>query len=159
MCHRQPGGGKSEMKTYTIDTDNSITAFATKQEAGEGETFSSQPELASLVAEWPADRLIEVLERHPRTRSGKEVHGPEVGGQPDLESDPEPGRRQPGGNAHEGPEGGHQGQGSGKAGQEGEEREEAPGQGCQGETRQGWQQARRSARRQQEGHGPGPAPT
>ena len=48
------------MKTYTIDTENSITAFATKQEAGEGESFSTQQELASLVAEWPADRLIEV---------------------------------------------------------------------------------------------------
>src|SRR5881296_1612657 len=52
--------GKSEMKTYTIDKENSITAFASKQEAGEGESFSSQQELASLVAEWPADRLIEV---------------------------------------------------------------------------------------------------
>src|SRR6059036_2233199 len=48
------------MKTYTIDTENSITAHATKQEAGEGESFSSQQELASLVTEWPADRLIEV---------------------------------------------------------------------------------------------------
>jgi len=48
------------MKTYTIDKENSITAFATKQEAGEGESFSSQQELASLVAEWPADRLIEI---------------------------------------------------------------------------------------------------
>src|SRR5882724_3084083 len=48
------------MKTYTIDTENSITAHATKQEAGEGESFSSQQELASLVAEWPANRLIEV---------------------------------------------------------------------------------------------------
>jgi hypothetical protein len=51
---------RSEMKTYTIDKENSITAFASKQEAGEGETFSSQQELASLVAEWPADRMIEV---------------------------------------------------------------------------------------------------
>jgi Protein of unknown function (DUF3489) len=48
------------MTTYTIDTENSITAHASKQEAGEGETFSSQQELASLVANWPANRLIEV---------------------------------------------------------------------------------------------------
>jgi len=48
------------MKTYTIDKENSITAFASKEEAGEGETFSTQQELASLVAEWPADRLIEI---------------------------------------------------------------------------------------------------
>ena len=48
------------MTTYTIDTENSITAHASKQEAGEGESFSSQQELATLVAEWPAARLIEV---------------------------------------------------------------------------------------------------
>src|SRR5881296_1748822 len=54
------GQGKANMKTYTIDTENSITAHATKQEAGEGESFGSQQELASLVAEWPADRLVEV---------------------------------------------------------------------------------------------------
>ena len=48
------------MTTYTIDTENSITAFATKEEAGEGATFSSQQELAILVAEWPASRLIEI---------------------------------------------------------------------------------------------------
>ena len=48
------------MTTYTIDTENSITAHASKQEAGEGESFSSQQELASLVAEWPANRLIDV---------------------------------------------------------------------------------------------------
>ena len=48
------------MTTYTIDTENSITAHASKQEAGEGETFSNQQELASLVAEWPAARLVEV---------------------------------------------------------------------------------------------------
>src|SRR3989454_1394884 len=54
------GQGKSEMKTYTIDTENSITAHATKPEAGEGESFGSQQELAGLVAEWPTDRLVEV---------------------------------------------------------------------------------------------------
>jgi hypothetical protein len=48
------------MTTYTIDTENSITAHASKQEAGEGESFSSQQELASLVASWPGNRLIEV---------------------------------------------------------------------------------------------------
>src|SRR5712691_2512580 len=48
------------MTTYTIDTENSIMAHASKQEAGEGESLSSHQELASLVAEWPADRLVEV---------------------------------------------------------------------------------------------------
>src|SRR5712664_4934084 len=53
-------GQGTAMTTYTIDTENSITAHASKQEAGEGESFASQQELASLVAEWPTDRLIEV---------------------------------------------------------------------------------------------------
>jgi hypothetical protein len=53
------------MKTYTIDNENSITAHATKQDAGEGESFSSQQELASLVGEWPADRLVEVWSSIP----------------------------------------------------------------------------------------------
>jgi hypothetical protein len=48
------------MTTYTIDTENSITAHASKQEAGEGESFSSQQELAGLVVSWPANRLIEI---------------------------------------------------------------------------------------------------
>jgi hypothetical protein len=48
------------MKTFTIDAENSITAFATKQESGDNDSFSSQQELASLVAEWPADRLVDV---------------------------------------------------------------------------------------------------
>src|SRR5438132_13327125 len=53
-------GGLEKQVTFTIDNENNITAFATKQEAGDGESFSSQQELASLVAEWPANRLIEV---------------------------------------------------------------------------------------------------
>ena len=50
------------MTTFTIDADNSITAFGTKQEAdgAQGESFSSQQELADLAAKWPANRLIEV---------------------------------------------------------------------------------------------------
>jgi trehalose 6-phosphate synthase/phosphatase len=83
------------------------------------------------------------LERHPWPHTGKEVQGSEIGGHPDLESDPEPGRRQRGGSGHDshgGPEAGQQGQGCREAGQECQdcqERHEAPGQGCQGETRQG----------------------
>src|SRR4029434_99988 len=61
------------MTTYTIDTENSITAHASKQEAGEGETFSSQQELASLVAEWPASRLIEVWNGIPGLTPVKKV--------------------------------------------------------------------------------------
>src|SRR2546426_12664034 len=38
--NRNRGQGKSKMKTYTIDTENSITAHATKQEAGDGQSVS-----------------------------------------------------------------------------------------------------------------------
>jgi hypothetical protein len=53
------------MTTYTIDTEDSITAHASKQEAGEGDSFSSQQELADLVAEWPASRLIKAWKGIP----------------------------------------------------------------------------------------------
>ena len=81
------------MKMFTIDAETSITASATKQEAGEGESFSSQQELASLVAEWPADRLIELWNGIPGLTPVKKFTDRNVGGQPDLESDPKPGRR------------------------------------------------------------------
>src|SRR5207245_7811667 len=130
------GQGKSEMKTYTIDAENSITAHATKQEAGEGESFGSQQELASLVAEWPTDRLVEVWNGIPGltpvkkftdrksavSRIWKAIQSLDGGG----EAHGGPGR----------PEVGQQGQGSGKAGQEGQDRRQGQaGQGCQGEKR------------------------
>src|ERR1700738_3249230 len=50
------------MTTFTIDADNSITAFGTRQEAegAKGESFSTQQELAELAGKWPANRLLEV---------------------------------------------------------------------------------------------------
>jgi hypothetical protein len=51
------------MTTYTIDAENNITAFGSAKEAEvgpEGERFTKQEELASLVANWPAARLVEV---------------------------------------------------------------------------------------------------
>ena len=46
---------------YTIDTENSITAFPSAKEAeGHGDSFSTQQELATLAADWPATRLVEV---------------------------------------------------------------------------------------------------
>ena len=61
------------MKTYTIDTENSITAHGTKPEAGEGESFSSQQELASLVANWPANAKRS-LEWYSGPDARQEVH-------------------------------------------------------------------------------------
>jgi len=53
------------MKTFTIDIDNGISAFATLEEAAAAlntpfESFSSQKELAALAAKWPAERLAEI---------------------------------------------------------------------------------------------------
>src|SRR4051794_15267591 len=51
------------MKTYTIDADNNISAFATPEEAAATsitpfDTFASQKELASLIGQWASDRLV-----------------------------------------------------------------------------------------------------
>ena len=48
------------MSTFTIDTDNKITAFAElPADANPAETFSTEREFAKLTAEWPASRLID----------------------------------------------------------------------------------------------------
>ena len=54
------------MATYTIDNENSITAFAEYEDAlnhrvrsTEG-TFASEKELSKLSAEWPISRFVEV---------------------------------------------------------------------------------------------------
>jgi hypothetical protein len=49
--------------TFTIDSDNNITAFASAEEAAAAittpfDTFASQKELAELIAAWPAERLV-----------------------------------------------------------------------------------------------------
>ena len=56
---------RTYMKTFTIDTDNNITVFATAAEAAATtttpfDTFASQKELADLAAAWPADRLVAI---------------------------------------------------------------------------------------------------
>src|SRR5438128_1284025 len=58
-------GGQETQMTFTIDSENNITAFAIRQEAGGVESFSSQEDLASLAANWPASRLVEVWNSIP----------------------------------------------------------------------------------------------
>jgi len=58
------------MTTFTIDTDHNISAFATPEEAAATtitpfDTFASQKELASLIAKWPADRLVAIWNSLP----------------------------------------------------------------------------------------------
>jgi hypothetical protein len=53
------------MKTFTIDSDNNITAFPTPDHAeaavGAGsQPFTSQKQLAKLAAACPAGRLVEI---------------------------------------------------------------------------------------------------
>jgi hypothetical protein len=52
--------------TFTIDTENNITAHATPEEAAAATTtpfdsFSSQKELVELAKAWPAERLVAIF--------------------------------------------------------------------------------------------------
>jgi hypothetical protein len=56
---------KTSMTTFTIDIDNNISAFGSAEEAAAAtatpiDSFSSQKELAGLVAGWPAERLVAI---------------------------------------------------------------------------------------------------
>ena len=57
------------MPTFTIDTENNVTVFASPKQiegAGEGtETFSSAEELAALATKWPGARLVEIWNSLP----------------------------------------------------------------------------------------------
>jgi hypothetical protein len=51
------------MTTFTIDTDNNITALTHPQQAeaaGIGQSFASQDALGALTANWPMDRFVTV---------------------------------------------------------------------------------------------------
>ena len=53
------------MTTFTIDSENNITAFSTPQEAAATtttpfDTFANQKELAQLAGAWPAERLVAI---------------------------------------------------------------------------------------------------
>ena len=48
------------MTTFTIDTDNNITAYAALPAGAEQtQSFSTEKELGKLTADWPASRLVE----------------------------------------------------------------------------------------------------
>ena len=58
------------MTTFTIDTDNNITAHGTPEEAAATtatpfDSFASQKELAELAAGWPAERLMSIWNSLP----------------------------------------------------------------------------------------------
>jgi hypothetical protein len=50
---------RNHMSTFTIDSDNNITAHAgLPAGADESQSFSNAKELAKLTSEWPASRLV-----------------------------------------------------------------------------------------------------
>jgi hypothetical protein len=64
------------MKTFTIDNDNNISAFATPEEAAATtstpfDSFASQKELAELAARWPAERLVAIWNSLPGVKPVK----------------------------------------------------------------------------------------
>ncbi len=66
----------SEMKTFTIDTDNNIAVFATQGEAAAAsttpfDTFASDQELAQLAASWPDERLVAIWNSLPGVKPAK----------------------------------------------------------------------------------------
>jgi hypothetical protein len=64
------------MTTFTIDTDNNITAFAAPGQAEAVITAGAQPfgtseELAGLAAGWPAERLLAIWNSLPGVTPAK----------------------------------------------------------------------------------------
>jgi hypothetical protein len=55
------------MKSFSIDRENNITAFAKRKDAAaaNGDTFGSETELHELTAAWPASRLVEIWNSIP----------------------------------------------------------------------------------------------
>src|SRR5258708_37202641 len=58
---------RKRMATFTIDTENNITAYRTGVAIPDGsaERFTSEKELGELAAQWPASRLVEVWNSIP----------------------------------------------------------------------------------------------
>jgi nucleoid-associated protein YgaU len=64
------------MTTFTIDEQDSITAFGSAEEATASttnpfESFASQTELAALAAAWPAERLVAIWNSLPGVKPVK----------------------------------------------------------------------------------------
>src|SRR6267378_2122230 len=67
--HRRDRKKRTFMQTFTIDSDNNITFYAslkpTEGSAEGTETFSSPKELGKLAAQWPGPRLVEIWNSLP----------------------------------------------------------------------------------------------
>jgi hypothetical protein len=65
-----------EMKTFLVTSENQVTALmpatdGSVQTAAAGETFGSSAELATLVAKWPASRVVAIWNGLPGVASVK----------------------------------------------------------------------------------------
>jgi len=74
---------KTNMTTFTIDSDNNITAHATPEEAAAATTtpfdsFSTEQELAELAGQWPAERLVPILNSLPGEKPVKKLQDPKA---------------------------------------------------------------------------------
>jgi hypothetical protein len=71
------------MTTFTIDSDNNITAFARPDQAeaviaAGAQPFGSSEELAGLAAGWPADRLVAIWNSLPGVTPAKGFKTPKA---------------------------------------------------------------------------------
>jgi hypothetical protein len=70
MTAKSAAPRRFKMKTYTIDTENNISVFATAEEAAAASTtpfdnFTSRQELAELIAAWPSERIVATFNSLP----------------------------------------------------------------------------------------------
>jgi Protein of unknown function (DUF3489) len=70
--------------TFTIDTDNNISVFATQEEAAASittayEFFSSEKELTQLASAWPAERLVVIYNGLPGAKPVKTFKAAKAG--------------------------------------------------------------------------------
>jgi hypothetical protein len=83
------------MTTFTIDSENNITAFGTPEEAAATtttpfDTFASQKELAELAAGWPAERLVAIWNSLAGVVAVEKLQEHQDRRQPHLGAHPEP---------------------------------------------------------------------
>jgi hypothetical protein len=83
VVSRIPRTGDKPMTTFTIDAENSITAFPTPDQAeaavGVGaQSFTSQQELTELIAGWPAERVLACWNALPGVTPAKKLKDPKT---------------------------------------------------------------------------------
>ena len=75
---------RTDMKTFTIDTDNNISVFASQEEVAATTTtpfdsFASQKALAQLAGAWPAERLAAIWNSLPGVKPVKGFQSAKAG--------------------------------------------------------------------------------